>query len=129
MLDFPVQSRGCPRLTSIASHRVERQEADSASTLNGFRAFMAWRKTQPTLRWGDIQFIDAPEPVLVFTRSNDGVQILAAFNLARDPVQLSLPEFGNYRQIECAGVLSGELHGEHVRLPGHGVVFGVRQRG
>jgi alpha-glucosidase len=124
-------SRAKPWLPAPHEHRVasvERQEADSASTLNGFRAFMAWRKTQPTLRWGDIQFIEAPAPVLVFTRSNDRVQMLAAFNLAREPVELSLSAFGSYRQIECAGVLAGELHGARVCLPGHGVLFAVRQR-
>jgi alpha-glucosidase len=124
-------SEAKPWLPAPDEHRaasVERQEADAASTLHGFRAFMRWRKSQPALRFGDIRFIDAPEPMLVFARSSGDEELLAAFNLASEPVQLSLPEFGKYRQVESSGVLAGELHGEYARVPGHGVVFAVRRR-
>src|SRR5262249_11678751 len=60
---------------------VARQQGDPESVLNGFRAFMQWRRGQPALRGGAIRFLDAPEPVLLFTRTAaDGRALLVAIN-------------------------------------------------
>jgi alpha-glucosidase len=102
---------------------VERQSADRKSVLNGFRAFMRWRKAQPALLWGSIHFIDVPEPVLAFVRRSGDAQVFAAFNLARQAVEVDVPDVGRLRQIECVGLLEGEIDGRRLKLPGHGVVF------
>lgn len=115
-----------PHEHRIAS--VERQNADRRSVLNGFRAFMRWRKSQPALLWGDIDFVDVPEPVLAFMRSSGESRIFAAFNLARQAVEVVVPEISRLRQIESVGLLEGELQGDRLRLPGHGVVFAVEKR-
>ena len=39
---------------------VDMQDADKNSVLNAYRKFLAWRKTQPALLHGDIEFLDAP---------------------------------------------------------------------
>ena len=65
-------SSGAPWLPVPEEHRVlavSHQEQDASSTLNGFRAFMRWRRDQPALRWGGIRFLDTVEPVLAFVRS------------------------------------------------------------
>lgn len=102
---------------------VTTQENDQRSALNGFRSFMNWRKEQPALRWGDIQFLDTPEPVLVFTRRHNGQQLLAAFNLSDAPVQLALPGIAQATPVNGHGLTHGELSGEQLSLPPHGLLF------
>ncbi|WP_199100089.1 alpha-glucosidase family protein [Dyella sp. ASV21] len=102
---------------------VTLQEGDAHSALNGFRSFMTWRKAQPALRWGDIQFLDTPEPVLAFTRRHDGQRVLAAFNLSDAPVQLTLPDIAQATPINGHGLAHGELHGQQLSLPAHGLLF------
>lgn len=69
-------------------HKVraaETQENDPQSVLNQTREFIAWRKTQPVLQSGDIEFIETNNPKLVaFNRSLDGQSIRCIFNLSED---------------------------------------------
>ena len=120
-------SRGTPWLPVPSEHRamaVSRQDADPHSVLNGFRAFMRWRKSQPALRWGDIAFIDTAEPVLAFTRRLDGQTVLVVFNLAGAPVDIRLPAaLGQPRPLDGHGLLQGHFDGGQLRLPGYGAWF------
>jgi alpha-glucosidase len=120
-------SRGMPWLPVPQEHRalaVSRQDADPHSVLNGFRAFMRWRKSQPALRWGDIAFIDTAEPVLAFTRHLDGQTVLVVFNLAGAPIDIHLPAtLGQPRPLDGHGLLQGHVDGGQLRLPGYGAWF------
>ena len=120
-------SRGMPWLPVPREHRalaVVRQEGDPHSVLNGFRTFMHWRQSQPALRWGDIEFIDAAEPVLAFTRRHAGQAMLVVFNLADAVAELTLPAaLGVPVAIDGHGLLQAHLDGSHLQLPGHGVWF------
>lgn len=119
-------STATPWLPVPEEHRalcVARQALDRHSTLNGFRAFLRWRKAHPALLWGDIRFVEVGEPVLAFVRSCGESRIFAAFNLSTQAVEVDLPEFGRLRQIESVGLHEGELNGDRLRLPGHGAVF------
>ena len=80
-------SQGKPWLPVAATHSarsVAVQDAQADSVLNGVRHLMRWRKTHPALVAGDIAFLDAPEPMLSFTRharrrdAAGGVQSVAA---------------------------------------------------
>jgi alpha-glucosidase len=102
---------------------VTLQEATPGSALNGFRAFMTWRKTQPALRWGDIQFIETPEPVLAFTRRHGNDTVLAAFNLSGQAVTMPLPGLGTVTAVNGHGLAQGELASGTLSLPGHGALF------
>ncbi|PKM05578.1 MAG: alpha-glucosidase, partial [Gammaproteobacteria bacterium HGW-Gammaproteobacteria-7] len=120
-------STGSPWLPIPCEHRrraVSRQEADPNSTLHGFRHFMHWRRTEPALRWGDIAFIDSPEPVLAFTRAYQGQRLLAVFNLGEAPVNFALPaELCVARPTNGHGLSEGTMADGHVALPGHGLMF------
>jgi alpha-glucosidase len=120
-------SGGTPWLPVPPEHRalaVTRQEADPGSVLNGFRAFMHWRRSQPALRWGDIRFIDTAEPVLAFTRHLDGQTVLVAFNLAGAETEMSLPAaFAMVNPLDGHGLRCGALHDGKLRLPGYGACF------
>ena len=119
-------SVGDPWLPVPAEHRalaVSLQEAEPASALQGFRAFMAWRRSQPALRWGSIRFLDTPEPVLAFTRQHGDETVLAAFNLSNAPVALALPGLGSAKPVNGHGLAQGTLANDQLALPGHGVLF------
>ncbi|MBV8159182.1 MAG: alpha-glucosidase [Dyella sp.] len=119
-------SLGEPWLPVPAEHRalaVSLQETASDSALNGFRAFMAWRKTQPALRWGSIRFLDTPEPVLAFVRQHGDDTLLVAFNLSKETASLPLPGFGQVTAIDGHGLTQGALVNNVLTLPGHGALF------
>jgi alpha-glucosidase len=115
-----------PWLPVPQEHRalsVATQSQDRHSVLNSCRAFLRWRKRHAALRWGDIKFVDVSEPVLAFTRSSGESRVFAAFNLSSAPVDVAVKLAQQLRQIESVGVLAGELVGDRLRLPAHGVIF------
>ena len=57
---------------------VETQEKNPASPLLFLRGFLKWRKQHTELIDGEIDFLNAPEPILAFTR---GKKVLTVFNL------------------------------------------------
>ncbi len=87
-----------------AALAVDAQEADDASVLHHYRRTLAFRKSHPALRDGDLAFLDTGEEVLAFTRKKDGETLLFVFNLVREPAKLDLPE--------------GLAHLEAVAIPG-----------
>jgi len=120
-------SHGMPWLPVPEEHRlraVAQQESDPQSVLNGFRCFMRWRKSQPALRWGDIQFLDTVEPVLAFTRRLKDDALLVVFNLADGSVAIDLPPLGGeLTAVEGHGLLQATLKGGRLQLPAHGAWF------
>jgi alpha-glucosidase len=119
-------STGTPWLPVPVEHRklaIARQELDPASALHGFRRFMQWRHTQPALCWGDIRFIDTPDPLLAFTRTHQGETVLAAFNLGSSPVDLTLPALRRALRIDGHGLAEGSLLDGRLQLPPHGLLF------
>ncbi len=116
-----------PWLPIPDAHRslaVAAQEDDAASTLGATRAFLAWRRTQPALVAGDIEFLDAPASCLVFVRRLDGQSILAAFNLSDAPASITLPHRMAGRAIDIPGfACAGRVHGDRIELPARGVLF------
>lgn len=66
---------------------VAEQDGKAGSTLEFTRQFLHWRRTQPALITGKINFVDVGnENVLAFTRSGDGVDMTCTFNLTDKPV-------------------------------------------
>ncbi|HEU4679536.1 MAG TPA: alpha-glucosidase family protein, partial [Terrimicrobiaceae bacterium] len=103
---------------------VDIQEANPASVLNTLRRFLAWRKGHPALVTGSIHFLDAPEPIVAFTRDHETESLLAAFNLSGATVSLSIPwDVAPLAGHEFAGTLSERK----VTLPPYGAFFGARK--
>ncbi|HVR81209.1 MAG TPA: alpha-glucosidase family protein [Luteimonas sp.] len=124
-------SAGASWLPIPGEHRgrsVMVQERDPDSVLNGVRRFLRWRKGQPALTLGGIRFVDAPEPILAFTRSLDSDSLLVVFNLSAQPVQWSLPEGMHAQPIVDHGLLSGRAEGGQLSLPAYGVYYAARAR-
>lgn len=102
---------------------VSRQEDDPASPLNGFRSFLRWRRALPPLRWGAIEFIELPEPLLAFARSLDEERILAVFNLCDRTQAVALPALAAATSLPGHGLPEGRLEGRTLHLPGYGAWF------
>ncbi|HBR69396.1 MAG TPA: alpha-glucosidase, partial [Rhodospirillaceae bacterium] len=94
-------STGKPWLPVPEEHKalsVDHQDVDPNSVLSFTRKFLRWRKTQPDLMRGDIDFIDTGnDKILAFWRG----KMLCAFNLGDkekslniDGKELSLAPYG-----------------------------------
>jgi alpha-glucosidase len=76
-----------PWLPAGDEHRllaVDVQEANPDSELNYYRRLISMRRHLPALRYGNLQFLEAPGEVLAFERSLDGERVVAVFNLGDD---------------------------------------------
>ncbi len=123
-------SEATPWLPVPAEHRslaVSRQQVDPHSALAGFRNFMHWRKSQPALRWGDIQFIETAEPILAFTRRFEGETLLAVFNLSDQSMDVGQLPQARWRALDGYGLTQGRFNSEGVlHLPAYGILLAVR---
>jgi alpha-glucosidase len=105
---------------------VDSQEKKRSSTLNLTRGFIRFRREHRALRLGDIEFFDAPEPILAFSRTDDASRLLCFFNLGAEPVDYRLPVSG--RALDFG--LPGRLDGNRVALaPWGGLVVEAASRG
>jgi alpha-glucosidase len=102
---------------------VSRQDADPASVLHGFRDFMRWRRQHPALRVGDVRFLDAPEALLMFTRSHQGKAVLVAINLGAGAASIPIPAGLHLQQIPCPGPAAGRVGDGRLELPGYAAIY------
>lgn len=102
---------------------IDVQDADKNSVLNGYRQFMAWRKRQPALLWGDIEFLPAPEQVLLFVRKHEQQVVIAAFNLADALVDVNLSDYPAATAMERDGQVLATLSAGKLKLDAFGSAF------
>jgi alpha-glucosidase len=69
---------------------VDLQDEEIDSVLNSYRHFNRWRKEQPELLYGDIEFIESPESILAFIREYQGKRVLVCFNFTEQTQHFSL---------------------------------------
>ena len=67
---------------------VEHQVHDPDSVLSFYKKLLAYRRARPALVTGEITFLDTPEPVLAYIRTNNESAHLCIFNLSPDKVKL-----------------------------------------
>lgn len=63
---------------------VSIQEAIESSVLNAYRTFLHWRKTQPCLLYGDIEFIESNDEHLIFTRAYQQKKVMVIVNFSNN---------------------------------------------
>jgi alpha-glucosidase len=115
-----------PWLPVPDSHRalaVSRQQHDPASALNGFRDFMHWRREHDALRLGSIEFLDAPEPALLFVRRHGARALLVALNLNARDVAVPVPAETRLHQIHCPGPENGVIEGGMLKLTAYAALY------
>ncbi|MEO1708175.1 MAG: alpha-amylase family glycosyl hydrolase [Pseudomonadota bacterium] len=92
---------------------VDAQEADPRSTLHQMRTMLAFRRTSPALRLGDIAFIDLQtDDIIAFTRYHDGEHLTCLFNLGA--TARTLPSFA---QAKGQPVLAAGFEGALTACP------------
>ena len=119
-------SSASPWLPIAAEHAgldVASQEAGAESTLQRFRHFLSWRRQQPALLDGSIEFFDTAEPVLAFERCSGTQRLVAAFNLSDQPQRVSLSLPGKPVTLSQHGLPSGSWNDGELMLPSRGLWF------
>jgi alpha-glucosidase len=101
---------------------ADAQERDPASTLNAWRRFLAWRKSQPALVKGDIVPARLPDPFLGFERVLGDERVLVVFNLGDQPARLDLEPFSTARPLAGHGFGWG-MQRDAAVLPPYGAFF------
>ena len=120
-------SRAKPWLPLVNSHidlAVSKQEVLDDSVLNSFRNSTQWRKQHPALLYGDIEFIDTPEPLLAFTRKYAGEEMLVCFNLSGQPQQVNIPLTGSVIEQLGHKLPAATLTNNSIELPAFGCFYG-----
>jgi alpha-glucosidase len=117
---------GDPWLPIAAEHlalSVAAQEADTQSTLQGFRRFMRWRGQFNVLRFGEIEHVTSEDQVLSFQRHDEDMRIVTVFNLGAQEATFKLAQLRGARPLTGHGLPEGHCAGDQVSLPPHGVYF------
>lgn len=117
---------GKPWLPIPSEHRqkaVALQASDATSILNGYRQFTQWRKNQPALLNGTIEFIAAADEYLVFVRHAEQQSIVCAFNLSAQPQKIALNRELSFAQNSAEGFMSLEYTGHIIDLPPYKSAF------
>ncbi|WAJ69029.1 alpha-amylase family glycosyl hydrolase [Catenovulum adriaticum] len=125
-------SQGQPWLPVDPAHlekSVNVQQAQPDSVLNAYRAFMHWRKAQPALVLGDIEFLDWHSSCLAIKRIDrlSGQTIIAVFNLSSNPVTFVSGLAEDAQQIKLELHNNGEINGQELTIPAFGVFFSTFQ--
>jgi alpha-glucosidase len=120
-------SSGEPWLPVPPDHRplaVSVQEHDAGSTLNGYRAFLRFRRAHRALRHGSIRFLDAPAGTLCFLRRHRGTAVVCAFNFGDSPSQLALPRNAEVVPLDGHGFPAAAPWRDGVTVPPSAAFFG-----
>lgn len=126
--DFSGFSQVSPWLPIAAAHRalaVDLQEADCHSVLHGYRQFLAWRKRYPVLITGEIEFLDAPEPLLVFVRTLGEQKLLVCFNLLDTEIQWALKEVKLQQELAGHGLKSAQWQGDSLMFSAYASFYAL----
>ncbi len=101
---------------------VDRQRGVAGSVLETTRQLLGVRRLHAALVRGDIEFHDAPPPVLAFRRRAPGDECYCAFNLGAEPRRVAPPDGRRWRAL--AGAAPGPDAGPFVLEP-YGFVLAV----
>ncbi|QTF91934.1 DUF3459 domain-containing protein, partial [Halomonas sp. BM-2019] len=101
---------------------VDRQERDSDSLLNAYRAFLAFRRTQPALIKGDIHYQPLADDVIRFERRHGDERLLVALNFADEPRRLAAPT-GAEGLTEAPDWINGRWSEGRLELPAFGIAI------
>ena len=105
------------------SQAVSEQEYTEGSVLNAYKHFIHWRKHQPCLQYGDIEFFDLLPSVLSFKRVYGDETVLCAFNFSNEAVTVTLPSTGHFGLLDGHGFEGATLDGQSLTLPPFGLAY------
>jgi alpha-glucosidase len=104
---------------------ANREAADGASVLSGYRRLIAFRRAHPALRSGSIEFFDSAADVLAFARAGAGERLLCLFNFGSEEERFAVPPGLAVEALEGHGFAGRiEAGGRTVLLPPGDAFFG-----
>jgi alpha-glucosidase len=115
-----------PWLPVPEAHRqlaVDTQQGQDKSLLEHYRRMLAFRRANPVLAKGDIEFLAADNDVLVFVRDLGNEQMICAFNLSARSASLDLGAETSLESVEGHG-FAGTATGGKITLGSYGAWFG-----
>jgi alpha-glucosidase len=115
-----------PWLPTPAEHlglAVNRQDGNAASLLEHYRRFLAFRRANPALATGDIDFLAADDSTVAFTRALGNEKIVCAFNLGAGPATVEVDAAWVLEPMAGHG-LGGDAAGNTIMLESYGAWFG-----
>ncbi|UVC07887.1 alpha-glucosidase [Rhizobium sp. TH2] len=116
-----------PWLPVPANHlelAVDAENVETSSILNQYRQFLAFRRRHPAFAKGEIEFLDAGNEVLSFTRMHGNEALLCIFNMSEHSVVAELPE-GGWEALDGHGFPS-EQNERNISLSAWGAWFARR---
>jgi alpha-glucosidase len=105
------------------SHAVGLQEVDPQSTLNRYRHFLKWRKTQSALCNGGMSMLPAHDQAVAFLRHGLDGTVVCVFNLSPLPTKYEIAMDGSLIPLEGHG-FNSTVEGLTISLPPHEAFFG-----
>ena len=115
-----------PWLPVPAEHQriaVDTQEGDEKSLIEHYRRFLAFRRANPALAKGDIDFLAADNDVIVFMRDRGNQQLICAFNLGPRTANIDLGAETALAPVEGHG-FDGRAADGKITLGSYGAWFG-----
>jgi len=101
---------------------ADQQIAARESIFQHYRRFLHFRRTQPVLIKGSIDFLEAAGEVIAFRRDFEGAAMLCVFNLSREPATFDLPAGLLAETIKDLG-FAGKIENGRVSLGGQEAFF------
>lgn len=102
---------------------VDRQERDAGSALQAWRRMLAWRKSHPALIEGDLEPLDAAEPLIAFRRSTAEERLLVVLNLGGEAAPAPAELIADSRPLAGHGLAEPRYDRGRLLLPRYGVLF------
>lgn len=122
-------SQAKPWLPVSQTHQdkaVDKQERDENSVLNSYRHFNQWRKKHSTLLYGDINFVDAPDNILVFIREYEEEKMLVCFNFSNSDQTFSHSLLTDGLSVLTDhGLVTSEVVNNEINLPAFACLYAV----
>lgn len=99
-------TNGTPWLPVSPLHKplaVSVQGVKQDLTLKFARDFLLMRKASPALRFGEIEFLDAPAPILAFVRRHELGDVICVFNMSADETEFVNSSLAGARPLSGVG--------------------------
>ena len=105
---------------------VDRQQGNPDSVYESVRAFLQFRKRQPALLHGDLEFRPLKHNVLTFVRSTAEQALFLSFNLDRTEHSIPLQELGvdgRLSVLRSPAGKQGRIESESLVLPAYSMLI------
>lgn len=100
---------------------VNVQQAQANSNLQHVTEYLAWRKMQPALIQGSLQFLNTPESLVAWVRELNGQKVVCVFNLTDKEQTYDL---GKTSTPLTGHGFTSSVQGTQITLPAYQVFFG-----